>query len=466
MERSSSEGEHWIDSHGLDSIDENGNRRFPHPREVSGRWHQWRLAFQWGLLGFFLLLPWLKVGGRPVLLLDVVGREFTVLGKVVLANDFPMLVFLLLGFVITVGVLTATVGRVWCGWACPQTVYIERVYRLIEQWIEGDAIARRNLDLAPWNAEKVGKRAAKWTAYYLASLVVTHTFLGIFLGSDRVLAAMRSSPGENWGAFTFVYGIAAFLAFNFGWLREQFCVIMCPYGKLQSVLMDANSLVVGYDRKRGEPRGSGNGGDCVNCFRCVQVCPTGIDIRNGTQLDCVACTACIDACDDVMSRLKKPQGLIRYTTENALQGKVGRRFGPRVLAYGAALSVVWTGFAYALNRRSTVDVEILKARGAPFVETSPGLISNTLFLEISNRRQETVEVRLTLLTTEASLVSPREVYRVDSRQVQKDPFLLRAPRSGFREGHFKARLRLDWRGIDSQDSGSSEAEVRLVGPER
>ncbi|RYG63166.1 cytochrome c oxidase accessory protein CcoG [bacterium] len=310
----------------LSTTDQAGRRIHLYPASVKGYFRDRKRYVHGFLLIVFLTLPWIHVSGRQLLLLDVAHREFFFFGLHFRAHDAPLILFLLLGFTFGIGLVTAIWGRVWCGWACPQTVFIEFLFRRIERLVEGSHRAQRALDERPLDSEKMMKKGLKWFLFVVVSLGISHSFLGYFVGTRELVRMVSSSPLENWTSFLMILVTTGIIAFDFGWFREQFCTIMCPYGRFQSVMMDNHSTIVAYDLKRGEPRrgtapSPSAQGDCVNCLRCVQVCPTGIDIRRGLQMECIACTACIDACDEVMTKVDKPLGLIRYTTERELAGK-------------------------------------------------------------------------------------------------------------------------------------------------
>lgn len=343
----------------LGTTDETGRRIFPQPADVRGKYRTRRNWVEAALILFFLVLPWIRIGGRQALLLDIANRHFEIFGLTLRAHDAPLLVFVLAIFFFGLFFATAMWGRVWCGWACPQTVFIDGVYRRIERWIEGGALERRRLDRAPWSLNKAWKRTLKWSAFTAVSLVVAHSFLAYFVGVEELAVMIRHSPFEHPSTFVFMAVMTLVLLFDFGWFREQFCVIACPYGRFQSVLMDSRSTIVAYDVDRGEPRATpqakqlakthgGQLGDCVNCYRCVQVCPVGIDIRRGVQMECIACTACIDACDDVMTKIKKPVGLIRYDSLAGLQAaKEERKSGAATVTAGAVAAASGAGEAAA-----------------------------------------------------------------------------------------------------------------------
>jgi len=301
----------------LSTTDNKGNRIFLYPAEVKGFFRKHRNIVQVALILFFLVLPWLKWNGVQLFLFDIPNRTFHLFGILFKAHDAP-LIFLVLA-IVTIGLafITALFGRVWCGWACPQTVFIDGVFRRIETWVQGDYLKRRKLTKDPWTSEKISKISFTWFLYFIVSAIIAHSFVAYFVGSDRLIAMILGTPQENWTAFTIVMGMTLVLLFDFGWFREQFCIIACPYGRIQAVLMDKKSMSVIYDYNRGEPRkdpavSKDKQGDCVNCRRCVEVCPTGIDIRRGIQMECIGCTSCIDGCDVIMTEVKKPLGLIGY----------------------------------------------------------------------------------------------------------------------------------------------------------
>jgi cytochrome c oxidase accessory protein FixG len=381
------------------SIDEKGARVYVHPAEASGKWRTRRTLFYSVLLVIFLVLPWIRINGAQALLLDVGQRRFAVFGLTFWAHDAPILLFVIGGFALSLLFVTSVWGRVWCGWACPQTVFIDMVFRRIEGWVEGNANARRKLDKAPWDAAKVSKRTVKWVLFTIVSLVIAHSFLAYFVGTDRLMHMVVTSPAENMAPFLVMVGATGLVLFDFGWFREQFCIVACPYGRLQSVLMDDKSMAPLYDPQRGEPRKFTPGiqpdalGDCVDCFRCVQVCPTGIDIRRGLQMECVACTACIDACDTVMDKVKKPRGLIRYASvQSASDPKVKRTWGPRSVAYLGLILACAIGLFYSVSSRQLHQMTVNRPPDAPYSVAGDGKLVNHLRVHYANQTFDEVKV--------------------------------------------------------------------------
>lgn len=376
----------------LSTMTRDGRRLWMYPTASKGRYYWWRMVVGWALIAFFVLVPIVQINGRPAILLDLISREFTFFGTTFFPTDTFLLLLFMVAFVLFIVLFTAILGRVWCGWACPQTVYMEYLYRPIERFIEGSERARKRRDEGPITFDRVWRKAAKYALFLLASLFLAHTFVAYFVGWERLLSWMQQPPTEQWGYFVFMTITSGLVLFDFAYFREQMCTIACPYARIQSVLLDEDSLIVSYDPYRGEPRGRGKKrdglGDCVDCFACVRTCPTGIDIRDGLQMECIACTQCIDACDDIMDRVGQPRGLIRYTSENALDGLRSRVLRPRTLLYVALFGLAAALFAMILTNRGDYDVNVGRAAGAPFMEMPDGEIANRLRFRVRNQTTE------------------------------------------------------------------------------
>jgi cytochrome c oxidase accessory protein FixG len=380
----------------LSSIREDGSRRFIYPSDCSGRFGRARRAVALVLIAIYLLLPWIRVGGHPAVFLDVADRRFHLFGLTLAAQDLWLLFFLISGLGFSLFFVTALFGRVWCGWACPQTVFLDHVYRRVERWIEGDAVRRRLLAESPWTAWKILRRALKHAVYLLLSAAIAHLFLAYFVSIPAVWAMVRNAPTQNWGTFVFIAAATGAVYFNFAWFREQLCIVICPYGRLQSALTDDHTLVIGYDLARGEPRGkpeSPGVGDCVACDRCVSVCPTGIDIRHGLQLECIGCAACIDACDDVMARIGRAPGLVRYDSLAGLAGRATRWVRPRTVVYGVLLVIGATVAGWSVGGIRPAFLGVTRMVGAPYY-IDGGTIRNQFLVRLVNKRSEAVVLNL------------------------------------------------------------------------
>jgi len=374
----------------LGSIHEDGSKKTLHPADVSGKFSLARRLVALLLIVIYVALPWIPVNGYPAVFLDVLNRRFHFMGLTLAVQDLWVGFFLVTGLGFGLFYVTALFGRVWCGWTCPYTVFLEHVYRRIERLIDGDATARRKLDAEPWGAGKVTRRVIKHALYVMVSLLVAHVFLSYFVSLRGLYEMMHESPQKHAVAFGVMAVITAGFYGAFSWFREQFCIILCPYGRIQSALSDEHTVTIGYDKKRGEPRGKAGtegAGACVNCLRCVQVCPTGIDIRNGLQMECVGCAACVDACDDIMLKLGRKPGLVRYASFVALMGGKTRFVRPRTLLYTALLLLGLGVFGYAASRIEPLRANVLRMQGSPYY-VNAGVVRNQFLIRLINKRNE------------------------------------------------------------------------------
>lgn len=389
------------------SIQGDGGRKRIVPADVRGRFDRARQAVFVLLIVLWAALPWVQIGGAPAVFLDVDARRFYLFGASFNAQDTSLLFFLVTGVAFALVYVTALVGRAWCGWACPQTVFLEGVYRRIERLVEGPREKHLRRDAGPLTVGRALRKAVKHALFFVASLAVAHIVLAYFVSLPHAFAMVRTSPAAHPEAFVWVASITVFFYGNFAWFREQMCVLLCPYGRLQSVLLDEDSLVVGYDRTRGEPRGKKGTttGDCVDCNRCVVVCPTGIDIRDGLQLDCIACTQCIDACDDVMTKLGRPRGLVRYDSPNGLAGHARRILRPRVWLYTGLLGVGLVVGVLATRARTEFEATLARLPGAPYT-LEVGSLRNAFNLHVVNKRsdRQSFEVRVEVPADASSIV--------------------------------------------------------------
>ena len=403
------------------TINPDGSRYFLHPTDIRGKWTTLRKLVAFVLIAIYVALPWIQIGGHPAVFLDVEKRTFHLFGFSLPPQDLWVLFFGITGMGFGLFVVTSLLGRIWCGWACPYTVFLDHIYRRIERWIEGDAPARRALDAAPWTASKVSKRLFKHALYAIVAALIAHVFLSYFVSMRRLYGFMQEGPLEHATAFGIVFFLTLTLWFCFGYFREQFCIIMCPYGRLQSALTDDDTINIGYDVARGEPRGTKGKteGDCVDCKRCVQVCPTGIDIRDGLQMECIGCTACIDACDDVMTRIDRPKGLIRYDSFNSFAGKGKRFMRPRVYAYGLfAILGVAVMFVVGSTKLRPFHLTVTHAGAVGFLVDASS-VRNIYKLRLINKRSEPVilTVRLGKGTPDGYTISNGEVsFKLDANE--------------------------------------------------
>ena len=461
----------------LASLDQWGDRIFIYPAKVRGMWNNRRRILHYILMIIFLVLPWIKIGGHQAVMFNIPDRQFAFFGLTFWAHDGPLTFFVLATLTIGLAWMTAIWGRVWCGWACPQTVFIETIFRKIEEKVEGSHIKRRKLNESELSFEKAFKKSLKWTLYMGASLVITHSFLAYFVGTDRLLEMVQSSPKENWVPFLIIVFTTAVVLFDFGWFREQFCIVMCPYGRFQSVLMDRDSLSVAYDIERGEPRRNvakdkASQGDCIDCRKCVAVCPTGIDIRNGLQMECIACTACIDACDEVMVKTKKPTGLIRYVTENQLAGKASQFLRPRVIIYTLLLVVFVGGLGWQINDRQSYYLSFVRALETPFKISTfqDGSEAVLNHYKVSIRNQEFHPVSLQFEVPEeflkqyrVNLVSPINPAKVAPGKTMNFHIFVQFERK-LTGALGSAKIPLVAKDISSSKGKSQQQELSVVGP--
>ncbi|MEX2514099.1 MAG: cytochrome c oxidase accessory protein CcoG [Cyclobacteriaceae bacterium] len=386
----------------LGTVREDGGRNWVYPKKVSGKFYRWRTYFSWLLLAILFAGPFIKVDGRPWLLFNIFERKFIIFGAVFWPQDTYLLIFLLLIFVVFIILFTVVFGRVFCGWACPQTLFMEMVFRKIEYWIEGDANQQRKLNAMPWNGEKLRKKGIKMTIFILISTFISHTVMAYLIGVDQVKEIVMQPPTENMAGFMGLVLFTGIFLFVFSWFREQACIVVCPYGRLQGVLLDNHSINVSYDYVRGEPRGPIRKnkeenkalGDCVDCTLCVQVCPTGIDIRNGIQMECVNCTACMDACDEVMEKVDRPKGLIRYASENSILKGTQKLITGRVKAYSVILVLLIAGFVGLLTTREDLGATVTRFRGMTYQEREGSKISNLYEVSLINKTFEVQKVSI------------------------------------------------------------------------
>jgi cytochrome c oxidase accessory protein FixG len=388
----------------ISTVDESGKRVWIYPKKPSGRFYNWRSWFSYTLLVFMFAGPFIRIGGEPLLLLNVLERKFVIFGQVFWPQDTHLFLMAMITLVVFITLFTVVFGRIFCGWICPQTIFMEMVFRKIEYWIEGDASHQKKLDRSPWNREKIIKKSSKHAIFLLISVLISNTFLAYILGSEKVIEYMTSSPTENMGGFIGIVIFSLVFYGVFAKLREQVCTTICPYGRLQGVLLDRDSVVIAYDHvrgenrskfRKGEDRAAEGKGDCIDCNACVAVCPTGIDIRNGTQLECVNCTACIDACDSIMDKVGLDRGLIRYASEAQISDqKTGFNWTTRAKAYTVVLSILVVVMVGLLTVRSEVETSILRTPGMLYQEEADGMYTNLYNYTIVNKTNRDLPITI------------------------------------------------------------------------
>ncbi|WP_394972982.1 cytochrome c oxidase accessory protein CcoG [uncultured Croceitalea sp.] len=392
--------ENFRDSIG--TINEEGKRAWVFPKKPSGKFWKYRKYVSYFLLVFLISVPFIKIDGNQFLMFNVLERRFNIFGFPFWPQDFHLFVISMIIGVIFVAFFTVAFGRIFCGWMCPQTIFMEMIFRRIEFWIDGDRGAQIRLNRQKWDAEKIRKRITKWMAFFIISFLIANVFLAYLIGSDRLIQYITDGPLQHISTLMSLLIFTAVFYFIFAWFREQVCIIACPYGRMQSVLLDNKSIVVAYDHMRGEGE---NGrkkfrknedreilghGDCIDCFQCVNVCPTGIDIRNGTQLECVNCTACIDECDTIMEKVNLPKGLIRYASEDEITKKEKFKFTPRLKGYTAVLTILTGVLVGMLFLRNDLEANILRLPGQLYEHKEGNIISNVYTYKLVNKTTKDV----------------------------------------------------------------------------
>ena len=419
------DNENFRDS--IATVSEEGKRNWVFPKKPKGRYYDYRKWVSYFLLAFLFVSPFIKINGNQFLMFNVLERRFNIFGFPFWPQDFHLFVFSMIIGVIFITLFTVVFGRLFCGWICPQTIFMEMVFRRIEFWIEGDRMKQIKLKKQPWNAEKIRKRGVKLIIFAFISFLISNVFLAYLIGSDRLLQYITNGPSEHLGTLIPLIIFTAVFYFVFAWFREQVCIIACPYGRLQGVLLDNNSIVVAYDHKRGEgtegrkkfrkneDRNTLGYGDCIDCKQCVHVCPTGIDIRNGTQLECVNCTACMDECDSIMDKVNLPKGLIRYASEDNIEKGSKFEYTARIKGYIGVLIILIGVLIGMLFLRNDLEATVLRLPGQLYEKKENNIISNVYTYKLINKTTEAIEnVSFKLISHDGTIkmVSTHEVFEV------------------------------------------------------
>lgn len=424
----------------LATVTKEGKRKWIFPKKPSGRFYNARTIVSIILLAFLVITPFIKVNGHQFLLLDFPNRHFILFGVPFGPHDFHLFVLAMISFIVFIVLFTVIFGRIFCGWACPQTIFMEMVFRKIEYWIEGDAIQQIKLRNAPWTAQKIFKKALKHLIFFALSFFIANIFLSYIISMDKLIEIVTDPPSKHLSGLFAITVFSGVFYFVFSYFREQACTLVCPYGRLQGVLLDQDSIVIAYDYKRGEPRGKlkkgddfSNRGDCIDCHLCVDVCPTGIDIRNGIQLECVNCTACIDACDNVMDKIQRPRGLIRYASLKNIENKAKFKFTPRIMLYSVILFILLSVLTVLMINRTDFNVNVLRTPGMLFQEQPDRKISNLYDLNLVNKTFSPVQMQMKLLNPQGELKIIGSDLKLDSQQIVEAKFMILLPKESIKK---------------------------------
>lgn len=451
----------------LTTLTQDGRRILMRPKRSEGRFLSRRRAVGYTLIVAFLILPFIHIEGHPAILLDVAARRFHLFGATFHPTDSALLMLLMLSIFLSIFWITAVLGRVWCGWGCPQTVYMELLFRPIENFFEGGPGKQRQLD-AHQGWLPPTPRLLKYGVFAVIAFVLGNQFLAYFVGWPRLVTWVSSSPIDHPGGFTVMAATTGLVFIDFAWFREQMCTVVCPYARLQSALLDRDSVIVGYDALRGEARkrvkarAEGDGhGDCIDCRACVNTCPTGIDIREGLQLECIACTQCIDACDSMMDKVGQARGLIRLSSQRSLETKEKTRLiRGRTLVYPAMILILLSIMGFVLTHQGSADVTVLRQLNAPYVVVGDA-VRNQLRIKVVNRAPAARTYAMTIPGVNArELIAPQFPLKVAENDSVTTPVFITLPKSRFEDGKLPIVVQ-----VEDGEGFSTEVTFLLLGPE-
>jgi len=440
------------------NIDESGKRKWILAKQPEGLWYKRRTVFSGFILLFLIFAPIVKINGNPFMLLDIANRRFSIFGNIIYSQDTHIMAVVMAVTVVFIVLFTVIFGRLWCGWACPQTVFMEMIYRRIEYLFDGNYRKKRKRIESP--VLRFLKVFLKHLSYFAVTVILSNIFLNWFTGLERLKEIVTSPISDNLTGFLIMIAISIFFYWIFAHFREQVCTMVCPYGRLQGVLLDSRSVTVVYDYKRGEPRSSKNSGDCIDCKQCLAVCPTGIDIRNGTQLECVNCTACIDECNSVMKKVKKEPGLIRFDSVEGIEKGESAIFNTRTYAYSLVLIALLTVLAFTVNRRSDLDVSIMRVPGTIFQEIDSINISNIYNTKILNKSNSEKKLTFKLLEPSAGVLqfAIPEV-KIDIHGTYESVLIIKIPKNKLKAKSTDIKI-----GIFDNDIQLETSEINFIGP--
>ncbi|OGU42505.1 MAG: cytochrome c oxidase accessory protein CcoG [Ignavibacteria bacterium RIFOXYB2_FULL_35_12] len=448
------------------TVTKEGKRKWIYPKKPSGRFYNARTVVSLFLILFLVSTPFIKVNGHPFLLFDFLNRNFILFTIPFGPHDFHLFALAIIALAVFVILFTVIFGRVFCGWACPQTIFMEMVFRKIEYWIEGDFKDQTKLNQAPWTSNKIFKKTIKHAIYFPIAFFISNIFLSYVIGMDELIKIITAPPSKHLAGFISMLAFSGIFYWIFSYFREQVCTLVCPYGRLQGVLLDQDSIVIAYDNFRGEPRGKlkkneakSKLGDCIDCNLCVDVCPTGIDIRNGIQLECVNCTACIDACDTVMDKIDRPRGLIRYDSLRGIEKKEKFHFTPRMAGYSSVLILILSVLSYLLVTRSDLSINILRTPGLLFQEQPDNKCSNIYDLNITNKSFNYTPIELKLKNVEGELKLLGDELNLKPQEKHDSKFLLILPKTSIAKMNTPITIL-----VYSNDKLLKEVKTSFLGP--